>query len=116
MPFYIDPPTQEQPDIHVGDKGTNFVSTIIDQNEDVVDLSTATSLKFRFLSPAQVPVDKDATLYTDGTDGKMSYTVEEGLFDSAGKWKYQALITTPAGSWTTNIVEFWVRDNISAPA
>jgi len=103
------------PEIHVGDYGTNFIVTIYDQDGVVFNVSSATSLAIRFLSPSGISTDKTATPLTDGIDGKIIYAVEDGLFDEAGEWKYQAKIVFAGGNWTTNRIKFSVYGNISAP-
>jgi len=115
MPYVLGDPTQTIPEIHVGDDGTAFISTIYDQDESVVDLSVATSLVFRFESPSHVSTDKTASPYLGGTDGQMVYITDSSTFTSSGKWKYQAIITFAGGVWYTNVVEFTVYPNIDAP-
>lgn len=115
MPYVLGDPTQTEPEIHVGDEGTQFISTVYNQDEEAFNLTTATLLKFRFESPSHVSIDKTASLYTSGLDGKMVYITEASLFSIAGGWRYQGIITFAGGTWHTNIIEFTVYPNIDAP-
>lgn len=106
---------QTTPEIHVGDTGTQFIATIKDQDGNIFNLSSATSLKFRFLSPQNESEDKTASLYTTGADGKMVYITEADTFSVSGKWKYQAIIEFASAIWYTNVIPFMVYDNIPSP-
>ncbi len=112
MPYVLVAPTQDNPEIHVGDFGTQFISTINKQTGVPIDISGATSITFRFLKPNGTAVDKTGSLYMGGTTGKTIYIIEDGLFDVSGLWKYQVIILIGGGKWYTNIVEFTVYPNI----
>lgn len=114
MPFVLGDPTQTAPEIHVGDIGTLFISTIYNQNSEIVNLASATTITFRFISPNRTVLNKTGVLYTDGTDGKAYYTLADGDMNLSGVWKYQVVIAFVAGTWTTNIVDFIVYPNIPA--
>jgi len=114
MPFVLGDPTQTAPEIHVGDIGTLFISTIYNQDETVVNLASATSITFRFISPDRTVLNKTGLLYTNGADGKTYYTLASGDINLSGVWKYQVIVAFVAGTWTTNIVEFTVYPNIPA--
>ena len=115
MTFLLGDPTQTETEIHVGDFGTQFIVTVYNQYEVIQNLSTATLLGINFLTPSRETKAKTASLYTDGTDGKIIYTLENGDMDEAGLWSYQAIVEFPAGSWSTNIVKFTVYPNIPEP-
>ncbi len=112
MPFILGDPTQSSPEIHLNDVGTQFIVTIYNQNEVIQDLSTATGLDINFYTPSRETKEKTATLYTDGTDGKIVYTLISGDIDESGEWSYQAVIEFSTGKWGTNIEKFTVYPNI----
>ena len=115
MPFKFNDPTQTSPEIHVGDVGTNFVVILYDPNSELVDLSGATDITVRFRNPSGESADKEAELFSDGTDGKILYVLEDGDIDISGTWSYQVIVTTVTGLWHTNIVNFTVYPNIAEP-
>lgn len=115
MTFILVAPTQDNPEIHVGDFGTQFISTINQESGIPLNISGATSITFRFLKPTGISVDKTGSLYMGGTTGKTIYIVENGLFDVSGLWKYQVILVIGAGKWYTNIVDFTVYPNIQTP-
>jgi hypothetical protein len=114
MPFVLNDPTQTSPEIHVGDVGTQFISTVYNQDSSVLDVSPATTITFRIESPSNVSLDVVGSLYTDGTDGKVLYTNTD-IFDESGTWFYQVILVFPSGTWSTNVVPFTVYSNLVAP-
>lgn len=104
--------TQISPEIHVGDIGSQFLVTIKNQDNEVEDISTATTKQIIFLSASNTEKVKTSSFYTNGTDGKIVYTLADGDIDIAGIWKYQAKIVTPAGTWYTNVEDFRVYPNL----
>jgi len=115
MPFILNDPIQTIPEIHVGDIGTNFIVTIYKEDSAIFNLSGATSLTIRFFSSARVSKDRVASLYTNGTDGKVVYSLADGDIDVSGGWTYQVIIEIAGNNWNTNIVPFTVYPNIPAP-
>jgi hypothetical protein len=115
MPFVLGDPTQSSPEIHVGDIGTQFITTVYNQNEVVQDLSGATTKTIRFYSPSNIAKDVSASLYTDGTDGKLVYTLASGDIDESGTWQFQAILIFAGGTWSTNIEKFIVYGNLPNP-
>lgn len=103
-------------DIRIGDIGTVFRLTIVDDVEDLVNVSAATSKVIRFNKPDGVAVDKVADFFTDGSDGIIQYVSVVDDLDVPGKWRLQALIVTPVGEWSSEIETFWVKENLDAPA
>lgn len=112
MPFVLGDPAQTSVEIHVGDIGTLFISTIYNQDETIQNLSSATELTINFYTPSRETKEREAELYTDGTDGKIVYTLADGDMDEAGLWSYQAIIEFSAGRWSTNIEKFTIYPNI----
>lgn len=94
--------------IKVGDIGTVFEMTLTDQ-EGVLDLTGATSLKFRFKEPDDSKWEATASLVTDGTDGKINYAFIASDLDQAGVWTLEAFVVLPSGQWTSDCISFTVE-------
>ena len=114
MPFFLNDPTQTSPEIHIGDIGSQFISTIYNQDSSILNVSSVVTITFRIKSPSNVSLDVSGSLYTDGTDGKVLYTATD-IFDEAGIWNYQVILTFASGTWSTNIIPFTVYSNLVAP-
>ena len=69
----------------------------------------------RFEKPTGVSTDRVGNWNTDGTDGVMQYTSVDGDLDTSGKWRIQAILTTPLGQWKSEIETFWVSENLDPP-
>ncbi|MHC4181276.1 MAG: hypothetical protein ACYSWU_27585 [Planctomycetota bacterium] len=76
------------------------------------DISTASVKKIWFRDPNGDELEKTAEFVTDGTDGKVKYTTIADDIDTAGPWRFQAKITTPAATFGTSWGEFTVGENI----
>ena len=99
-------------EIHIGDIGTIFEVTLMD---DVVpvDVNSATAKKIIFEKPDGTIVENDATFKTDGSDGIIRYTTSlASELDQSGNWKIQANVTLPIGQWSSDIDRFKVYENI----
>lgn len=97
--------------IHVDDIGTQIVLTIKDDDQ-IVDISSASSLEFIIRKPDTTKHTKTGSLYTDGTDGKMYYASVAGDFDRPGKYKVQGKVTMNSGVYYTSIFSFKVYCNL----
>lgn len=98
--------------IHVGDIGTAFIATVYDENSEVEDISTASSLAMTFKKPSGETLTVTAELYTDGTDGKMSYITEDGDIDETGLWQVQGVVIIGTTTFHTSIYNFKVIGNL----
>lgn len=97
-------------DIHVGDVGTVFVVTIQDDGVPV-DLSTGTSASniMIFRKPDGEVLRVSTNFYSDGSDGKIKYTVSSSsVIDQYGTWKISANVNTDSGQWTATASDFTV--------
>lgn len=101
-------------EFHVGDIGTALRCTVRDENNAVVDLSTATVLQIKLLKPDREEVIHTGALYTDGTDGILQYvTTSADDLDQVGIWKLQGIVTFSASdTHKSNIKSFLVEPNI----
>jgi len=98
-------------EVHVGDIGLQFRITISDSGT-VVDLSSATTKQMIFLKPDGSRLVKDADLYTDGTDGIITYNTTSGDIDVIGRWLLQCYIVIGTNQWHTAKTSFQVYRNI----
>ena len=101
-------------DLHVGDIGVQVKLTILDDNDtdSVVDLSSATSLDISIRKPDGTLLSVVGSLYTDGTDGIIYYTIVLGDLDQPGVYKIQATISIGVSSYNSNILSFKVLCNL----
>ncbi len=97
---------------HVDDIGTSFIVTILDQDDDVIDISIATTKELIFKKPDATVVTKTASFYTNGTNGQLVYVTEDGDLDMHGLWSIQAHIVTASVEYKTSIYEFRVERNV----
>lgn len=97
----------------VGDVGTVFRFTIQDQACAVVDLSTQTELKMFFKRPDGQSLERNAALFTDGTDGIITYTTVSGDLSLEGRWSVQGRVAIATGTFHTTVEHFEVRRNLT---
>lgn len=98
-------------EVHLNDIGTRFLVTIKDGN-NVVDLSEATTLNLIFQKPDGTNLTKTATLYTDGTDGKVYYLTVDGDLSVIGIWRLQGFAGFDDGSFYSDVYTFRVYRNL----
>ena len=98
-------------EIHQGDIGTTFRATI-QQDASVIDISGASTLQMIFEKPSGSTMTKTATLYSDGTDGKMQYATVSGDLDETGSWRVQAYIALDTWQGKTDMYTFEVHPNL----
>lgn len=98
--------------VHVGDVGTIFIATIVDQTNAVVDVSNATTKQIWFSKPSGQILQGAASFTTSGTDGQLQYTANAGDLNQAGVWTWQAYVIIPSGTFHSELKQFRVDDNI----
>jgi len=102
-------------EVHFNDIGTVMLVTVKDcvaGTPTVLDLSSATSLELTFKSPSGSSSTKPATLYTDGTDGKIYYTSVDGDWGEVGTWRIQCKIGIGGGTFRSDVGTFKVYENL----
>ena len=98
------------------DIGTLLKVQIVDENDESIDISSATSKWILLLKPDKVTsLLKPASFSTDGTDGYIEYATVDGDLDQLKSWKIQGRVTTPLGTWTSKKGKFTVLSNIPDP-
>ena len=107
-------------EFHLGDVG-NVIRLTITEDGSAQDISTVTTKTLRFRTPRGNFIEKTASFYTNGTDGKIQYTTEAGFFDAndprlAGDWQVQAYLAG-LGAFTghSTIAHFTVLPNLNTP-
>lgn len=98
-------------EIHKSDIGVKLLVTLKD-GDDVVDISSATTKQIILRKPSGEILTNNASLETDGTDGKLYYRSVSGDFDEVGTWKLQCYIVIGAFSWHSDFISFKVHNNI----
>ena len=98
---------------YVDDVGTLLLTTILDQDSNPVNISNYLILRMFILKPNDDLIKKDCFLYTDGTDGQIGYVLEEGDFNIAGNYKYQAFVVIPQGVFYSDTSKFKVHPEIT---
>jgi hypothetical protein len=99
------------PNPHVNDWGTSYVLKIYGANNEILDISTASPINIIFTRPDGTGFSREASLVTDGTDGKMEYTTAASELNVAGDWSYYGTVQFLNGYWATTSVAFIVEAN-----
>lgn len=98
-------------DLHVTDIGTEIRVTVMDGTE-VVDLSSASVKQFLFKHKTGLTFSRDASLFTDGSDGILKYILVDGDIDLQGKWELQVYLEFSTGKWHSSKATFEAATNI----
>lgn len=100
-------------EIHLGNVGTMFKTTIVSSGSPVTELATATTKQIIFSRPDGVRIVKDASFYTDGSDGILTYTTIADDLSLAGLWRIQGYVEIPdLGEFYSNVKTFTVYGNL----
>jgi len=81
----------------------------LQQDGATFDASSYTTKEFIFIDPDGTAATKTADFDSDGTDGKLKYTILTGEVDSAGNWNVVARIKKAGVELTTDPLEFRVK-------
>ncbi len=94
--------------LHVGDYGTQARLTL-KQDGTAADISTYTTREYYFIDPSgNESTAKTASFDDDGTDGVLTYTIEDGLLDASGPWRVYAVISKTGVENASDAHEFYV--------
>jgi hypothetical protein len=97
--------------MQVGDYG-GIIRVTIKEDGAVKNISTATTKQFRFIRPDNVELPAVTAVFTtDGSDGKLQFTVTQGMLSKHGPWKIQALLTYASSYQQSKIDTFPVEKN-----
>ena len=91
-----------------------FEFTVTDQDDAIVDLSTAASYDLTFERPGgQSAFVRTPAFITDGTDGQIFYVTPLDELDIDGGWKVQGNVVDAGGEeYPTDIERFSVATKI----
>ena len=98
-------------EVHNGDIGTIFRVTVQDSTT-AVDISGASTKNIVLQKPSGTKVTAAGSFQTDGTDGVLQYTSTGGVIDTVGNWRIQVYLVLAAGTWYTDVGNFYVHPNI----
>jgi hypothetical protein len=98
-------------EIHLNNVGTEFRVTVLESGS-AVNVSAATNY-IKFSKPDNTLVTQSGTLYTDGSDGIITYTSASGDLDTVGTWKIQAFVDFGVNEFYSDIGTFKVYKNLS---
>ena len=102
--------------LHKNQYGTPFILHVFDTVAlDDLDLTGAT-VTFTFQKPSGAQVSKPAVLANDPTTGECRYVIEQGFLNEAGNWTVQGFCTVGSQYLPTNLVQFYVAENIDDDA
>jgi len=102
--------------VHVGDVGTLFKGKI--QDIGVPFDPTLATVKIIVWKTPSGPVEKNASVTTDGVDWYLEYLTTDPAFHAKkGKYSWQGHIEFAGGQkYSTNIEEYTVEKNLARPA
>jgi hypothetical protein len=99
--------------IQAGAVGMAITLTVRDQDEAIVDLTTATTAQIILRPPQGFALTKTATVVSPATDGKVRYVTEAGVLGAPGKWKAQAFVALSGGAeYYSTTIDFTVGANL----
>lgn len=97
----------------VDDVGVQLVVQVVDQSGAVIDVSSATALKIKLGYPDRITTaDKTASLFTDGTDGKIVYATIAGDLSQDGLYYIQGEVTLSGAPVSTRKGTLQVFSNV----
>jgi hypothetical protein len=76
-----------------------------------IDVSSASDLKI-ILRTDGVRIEKTAAFLTDGTDGKITVTLDAGEISPAGRWNVQGQVTIGSLLYHSSVTQFVVGANL----
>ena len=98
-------------EIHVNDVGTKVLVTVTD-GSSAVNISSATTKELIIKKPSGTKLTKATSFTSDGTDGKMQYSIASDDLDEAGSYKLQGKVVISDGTFYTDIHTFKVHRNL----
>jgi hypothetical protein len=97
----------------LGEQNKTINIYIVDDENDGIDISAATTKQFIFRKQDGSETTVNATFISGGTGGGLTYTVTStSFFDVKGKWSVQAIVSAAATVWKSEVAQFEVKDNL----
>ena len=85
--------------------------TIVQDNE-AKDISAFGTVGYIFSKPDNTVITKVGAKKSGGTDGVVTYTIDQGLFDTIGRWMVQVVLSDTGISVSTVRLPFDVKRKI----
>ena len=84
-----------------GDVGVIFRNTVKDQDDAVVDISSATTNQIKITKPDGTVFVATAVFTDDGEDGQHQFVTTSEVLTQVGVYKITSyiILTSPAGTW-----------------
>jgi hypothetical protein len=98
-------------EIHQNDIGTRFILTV-KENNNVIDLSTASQIDLIFKTPSKSVFTRTASLLNNGADGKIFYDTIQDDLSEVGMYKIQAKVFFLNGTFNSVVHSFQVHCNL----
>ena len=89
-------------ELRVGDIGTAIKCTIKDDTTSV-NLVGCEVAQLIFTKPDGTSVTRDASFFTDGSDGVIQFVTTSGFLDQVGTWQIEGYIEMGGGKWKSDI-------------
>lgn len=100
--------------VHVGDVGTVITLTIYeDDGTTAVDVSSATTKTIYIKKPDGTVITGTASFTTDGSDGKIYYTVASGVISASGIYQVQGYVEIGSAKYYSTKGRFIAYSNIA---
>jgi hypothetical protein len=98
--------------LQAANAGIQFVVTVLDENQNSLDISGATSIVLAFQNPDGTQFTRTAQYLSNGIDGNLCYTTTATDFIEAGLCYVQAQVTIGGAILTTAWGQFEVNANL----
>lgn len=99
----------------IANAGLQFIVTVLDENQDPLDISGATSLILSFINPDGSFFQKTAAYVTNGIDGQIYYVTTASDLLEAGLCYIQGQFTIGGVTMTTAFGQFATNNNAFGP-
>lgn len=96
----------------INNAGIEFVVKFLDQNEQPLDISGATSISIAFQEPDGTQNTVTAQYVTNGIDGEIYYVTNNTDIDEVGLWFVQGQVTVGGSVLTTALGQFEANENL----
>lgn len=105
------------PDIHKNDVGTELVVAFVDEDGDIINISSASTKQILLRKPGSAAVAYPGDFDTDGSDGLLKYVTTKVLgvydLDRAGTWSIQGYVIVGTDEYHTAKSTFEVAGNLN---
>lgn len=96
----------------IDNAGIQFIVQMLDENQNPLNISGATSIILAFQAPDGTQFNKTAQYLTNGIDGQIYYTTTTSDITEAGTYYVQAQVTVGGSTLTTAWGQFQANANL----